>query len=65
MSTAEKVRAGDTIEKALRRFKRKIDQAATLKIVKAKRYFSKRSDRLREKSKAAGKRAKLAARRGY
>ncbi len=65
MSVAEKVRPGDTIEKALRRFKRKIDQAATLKIVKAKRYYAKPSDRAREKSKAATKRAKLAARRGY
>jgi small subunit ribosomal protein S21 len=65
MSVAEKSRTGETIEKVLRRFKRKVDQAATLKIVKARRYYAKPSDKAREKSKAATKRTKLAARRGY
>jgi len=66
MAVAEKIRStGDTIEKALRRLKRKVDGAGILKTVKLNRYYAKPSDKAREKSKAAQKRAKLAARRGY
>jgi small subunit ribosomal protein S21 len=65
MSVGEKLRAGDTIEKALRRFKKKVDTNGVLKTLRNTRYYLKPSDKKREKSKAAAKRAKLAAKRGY
>lgn len=65
MAVTERLRHGDTIEKALRRLKRKVDAGGALKAIKAGRYYMKPSEKKRLKSKAAQKRTKLAARRGY
>lgn len=48
-----KVRVGDSIEKALRALKKKVDKEAIMKIAKANRYHNKPSVKKRAKSKAA------------
>ncbi len=65
MTVREKGRPHDTIEKLLRRFKKSVDTAGNLKTLRAIRYYLKPSAKKLEKSKAAQKRAKLAAKRGY
>jgi ribosomal protein S21 len=65
MAYKEKARPGDTIEKLLRRFKKGVDVAGNLKTLRLIRYKLKPNEKAREKSKAAQKRAKLAAKRGY
>jgi len=51
--TSVKVRVGDSIEKALRVLKKKVDKEAIMKTVKANRYHYKPSIKKRAKSKAA------------
>lgn len=51
--TSVKVRVGDSIEKALRTLKKKVDKEAIMKTVKANRYHCKPSIKKRAKSKAA------------
>lgn len=48
-----KVRIGESVEKALRALKKKLDKEGIMKAAKAHRYYRKPSIRSREKSKAA------------
>jgi len=48
-----KVRAGDSIDKALRALKKRLDKEGVMKAVKAHRFYLKPSVRKRAKSKAA------------
>lgn len=63
--TSVKVRMGEPIDKALRQLKKKLDKEGIMKSAKAKRFNDKPSVKKRLKSKAAAKRNKIAARRGY
>jgi len=53
--TSVKVRPGDSIEKALRALKKRLDKEGIMKAVKTHRFYSKPSVRKRVKSKAASK----------
>lgn len=53
--TTVKVRPGDSIDKALRALKKRLDKEGIMKSVKAHRFYSKPSVRKRAKSKAAVK----------
>ncbi len=48
-----KVRAGESIDKALRILKKRLDKEGVMKSVKAHRFYSKPSIKKRLKSKAA------------
>jgi small subunit ribosomal protein S21 len=48
-----KVRKGESLEKALRRLKRRLDRENVIRDVKARRYFEKPCDRRRRKAKVA------------
>lgn len=48
-----KVRMGDSIDKALRALKKRLDKEGVMKSVKAHRFYSKPSIKKRAKSKAA------------
>lgn len=50
-----KVRMGESIEKALRILKKKLDKEGVMKSAKAKRFYDKPSIKKRAKSKAAAK----------
>lgn len=50
-----KVRIGESIDKALRALKKKLDKEGILKTAKAHRFYDKPSVRARAKSKAAQK----------
>jgi small subunit ribosomal protein S21 len=50
-----KCRIGESIERALRAFKKKVDKEQILKIARKQRFAAKRSIKKREKSKAARK----------
>jgi small subunit ribosomal protein S21 len=54
------VRDGEPIEKALRRFKKKVEAAGILKDLRRREYYSKPSVRKKEKSAAADKRRRRA-----
>ncbi|OGN55276.1 MAG: 30S ribosomal protein S21 [Chlamydiae bacterium RIFCSPHIGHO2_12_FULL_44_59] len=60
-----KVRIGEPIDKALRALKKKLDKEGIMKAAKAHRFHDKKSVKKRLKSKAATKRTKTAARRGF
>lgn len=51
--TVVKVRPGDSLDKALRALKKRLDKEGVMKSVKAHRFYSKPSIRKRAKSKAA------------
>jgi small subunit ribosomal protein S21 len=51
--TIVKVRVGDSIDKALRALKKRLDKEGVMKAVKAHRFYSKPSVKKRAKSKAA------------
>lgn len=51
--TLVKVRTGDSIDKALRALKKRLDKEGVMKAVKAHRFYSKPSIKKRAKSKAA------------
>jgi len=51
--TIVKVRAGESIDKALRALKKRLDKEGVMKSVKAHRFYSKPSVKKRAKSKAA------------
>lgn len=53
-----KLRSGDTVDKALRALKKKLDKEGVMKAAKAHRYYDKPSVRRRAKSKAAMKYAR-------
>ena len=48
-----KVRIGETIEKALRTLKKKLDKEGVMKTIKAKRFYDKPSVREKNKQKQA------------
>ncbi len=50
-----KVRMGESIEKALRVLKKKLDKEGVIKTAKARRFYDKPSVKKRAKSKAASK----------
>lgn len=54
-----KVRAGESIDKALRVLKKKLDKEGIIKLAKAKRFYDKPSVKSRAKSKAALKYKKI------
>ncbi|MCF7668487.1 MAG: 30S ribosomal protein S21 [Verrucomicrobia bacterium] len=60
--TEIKIRKGESLEKALRRLKKKIDREGVLKEVRNHRYFEKPSERRRRKMKVAKFSAMLQAR---
>lgn len=51
--TTVKVRTGDSIDKALRSLKKRLDKEGIMKSVKAHRFYCKPSIKKRAKSKAA------------
>lgn len=51
--TAVKVRAGDSIDKALRALKKRLDKEGVMRAVKAHRFYLKPSVKKRLKSKQA------------
>ena len=60
--TEIRLKKGESVEKALRRLKKKIDREGTLKEVRNHRHFEKPSERKRRKMKAARFSAMLSAR---
>lgn len=60
--TEIRLRKGESVDKALRRLKKKIDREGILKIVRAHRHYEKPSERRRRKEKAARFAAMLSAR---
>ncbi len=60
--TEIKLKKGESVDKALRRLKKKIDREGTLKEVRNHRHFEKPSERRRRKMKVARFSAMLAAR---
>ena len=60
--TEIKLKRGESLEKALRRMKKKVDREGTLKEVRNHRYFEKPSERRRRKMKVARFSAMLSAR---
>ena len=57
-----KLKKGESVEKALRRMKKKLDREGTLRVVRAHRHFEKPSEKRRRKEKAARFSAMLTAR---
>lgn len=53
--TTVKLRPGDSVDKALRALKKKLDKEGVMKAVKAHRFYLKPSIQKRAKSKAAQK----------
>ena len=51
--TEIKIKKGESLEKVLRRLKKKIDREGTLKEARNHRYFEKPSERRRRKMKVA------------
>ncbi|MBI3986172.1 MAG: 30S ribosomal protein S21 [Lentisphaerae bacterium] len=47
--TEVKIKRGESIEKALRRLKKKLDREGTMKEIRNHRYFEKPSERRRKK----------------
>ena len=60
--TEVRLRKGESVEKALRRLKKKVDREGTLKEVRNHRHYEKPSERRRRKLKVAKFSAMLAAR---
>jgi len=60
--TEIRLKKGESVDKALRRLKKKIDREGTLKEVRNHRHFEKPSERRRRKMKAARFSAMLSAR---
>ncbi|MBE0540884.1 MAG: 30S ribosomal protein S21 [Verrucomicrobia bacterium] len=60
--TEIKLKKGESVDRALRRLKKKIDREGTLKTVRSHRHFEKPSERRRRKEKAARFSAMLTAR---
>ena len=44
---------GESLEKALRRFKRKIEREGVLKVLKARKHYEKPSEKKRKRSKSS------------
>ena len=59
------VRKNEPIEKAMRRFKKKIEKEGIMRDIKKKRYHKKPSVKKKEKTKLAEKRRRKLARKKY
>ena len=59
------VRRNEPIEKALRRFKKKVEQEGIMRDIKDKRYHKKPSVKKKEKTKLAEKRRRKLERKSY
>lgn len=57
--TLVKVRTGDSLDKALRALKKRLDKEGVMKAVKAHRFYAKPSVKKRAKAKAALKYKKM------
>ena len=55
-----KIRQGEPFEKAMRKFKRKVENEGIMRDLKKKRYHMTRSEKKREKRKLAEKRRRKA-----
>lgn len=55
-----KVRKGESVDKALRRLKKKLDKEGTMREIRAHRYYEKPSERKRRKSARARMRVNFA-----
>ncbi len=60
--TEIRLKKGESVDRALRRLKKKIDREGTLKEVRSHRHYEKPSERRRRKEKVARFSAMLAAR---
>ena len=60
--TEIKLKKGESVDRALRRLKKKIDREGTLKVVRNRRHFEKPSEKRRRKEKVARFSAMLSAR---
>lgn len=60
--TEIRLKKGESVEKVLRRLKKKLDREGTLRAVRNRRHFEKPSERRRRKEKVAKFSAMLAAR---
>ena len=60
--TEIKLKKGESVERALRRLKKKIDREGTLREVRSHRHYEKPSEKKRRKMKAARFSAMLSAR---
>ncbi len=60
--TEIRLKKGESVEKVLRRLKKKLDREGTLRAVRNRRHFEKPSERRRRKQKVARFSAMLAAR---
>lgn len=58
MTSEVKVRKGETIDKALRRLKKKLDREGLMREIRARRHFEKPSEKRRRKSARARSRAR-------
>ena len=54
-----KIRKGESVDKALRRLKKKLDKEGIMREIRAHRYFEKPSERRRRKSARARMRPNL------
>ena len=60
--TEIRLKKGESVDKVLRRLKKKLDREGTLRAVRSRRHFEKPSERKRRKQKVARFSAMLAAR---
>lgn len=60
--TEIRLKKGESVDRALRRLKKRVDREGTLKDVRSKRHYEKPSERRRRKQKAARFSAMLSAR---
>ena len=60
--TEIRLKKGESVDRALRRLKKRVDREGTLKDVRSKRHYEKPSERRRRKEKAARFSAMLSAR---
>lgn len=60
--TEIRLKKGESVDKVLRRLKKKLDREGTLRAVRNRRHFEKPSERRRRKEKVAKFSAMLAAR---
>lgn len=54
-----KIRKGESVDKALRRLKKKLDKEGIMREIRAHRYFEKPSERRRRKAARARMRPKI------
>ena len=60
--TEVKIRKGESVEKALRRLKKKLDREGIMRDIRAKRHFEKPSEKRRRKAARARIKARRATR---